>query len=130
MAIDNIVFHNIGGIVDLHNFNDTLAVKLRVRDAGKYVIWGKVVIANSDGSSQNASARLTTLDGVTELDRTDVRIDKISDANKQCLYLQATMVLPDKSANDVIDIRCATFSGNAQESSLFAMLVDGLSPSL
>jgi hypothetical protein len=128
MPIDNIAFTNSNvGVVTLANFNDVVAVRLRVRDEGKYVIFGRVVISNWDGDAQNASARLTTFDGATELDRADVRVDG---SGLQSISLQGTLTLPSPNSNAIVDIRCSTFKGGALESTLFAILVDGLSPSL
>jgi hypothetical protein len=133
MPIDNIAFHSQrGGIVSLHNFADTQILQLEVRDAGKYVVFGKVVITNGDGDNQNASARLTTFNGATEIDRADVRIGAHGHADSLAISLQATLTLPSPQgappANNIIDMRCATFSGSAREAALFAILVDDLNP--
>ena len=94
MPIDNIVYtaSNSGG-ENLNNFVDTVIVRLRVQDAGQFLILGKVVILNDDGDFQEADARLTTLDGETELDRADVRIGPAggSFTGAQEISLQATM---------------------------------------
>jgi hypothetical protein len=116
-------FTNINaGIVDLNNFSDTAVVRLRVDDAGKFVVFGRVIIVNWDGDSQNASAKLTTLDGLIELDRSDVRIS--GDGISLSISLQGTLTLPSKDGNNIIDIRCSTFKGLAQEATLFAIDVD------
>jgi hypothetical protein len=125
MAIPNIAFTNTHvGIVPLNHFADQMVVQLTVRDSGKYVVFGRVVITNWDGDPQNASARLTTHDQATELDRADVRIDSKSCA--QSISLQGTLILPSKTENSIIDIRCSTYNGVAQEATLFAILVDDL----
>lgn len=134
MPADNIVF--IAAKDDstpLKQFADTVIVRLRVRDAGQFLIIGKVVIWNNDGDFQNASARLTTLDGETELDRADVRIgpfaapvNQVSSPGKQEISLQATMSLPANNADTIIDLRCSTFDGGATEAKLFAVLVGSL----
>jgi hypothetical protein len=51
----------------LHNFGDTEILRLWVPDAVIFVVFGRVVISNADGDPQNATARLTTFDGATEL---------------------------------------------------------------
>jgi hypothetical protein len=51
----------------LHNFDDTEIPRLWVPDAGIFVVFGRVVISNADGDPQNATARLATFDGATEL---------------------------------------------------------------
>jgi hypothetical protein len=129
MAI--IAFTNTNpSITPLNNFNEQVVVRLRVPDSGEYVIFGRLVIINEDGDPQNAGARLTTFDGVTELDKADVRLDSVSDGGSQAISLQATLHLPSHEANDVIDIRCGTFSGAARNATLFAISVDGLQGSL
>jgi len=112
------------GTQTLANFADTTIVRLRVADSGKFVIFGRVVIHNSDGDPQNAAARLATFDGATELDKVDVRIGGAGDADSLSLSLQGLMVLPDALNSNVIDLRCATFAGVAREASLFALSVD------
>jgi hypothetical protein len=77
MPIDNIAFYGTNpGSVILHNFADSVVVRvdLRPTDVGKFVVFGRVVIQNWDGDSQFATARLTTLDGKTELDTVTVRL--------------------------------------------------------
>jgi hypothetical protein len=127
VAIDNIAFTvSNPGTVQLHNFNDTVIVRLEKLREGKYVVFGRVVIHNSDGDNQNASAAVTTLDGATQLDRADVRIAGGGGAIDQAVSLQATYTLPSPGTDSTVDIRCATYNGAAVEASLFAILVDGI----
>ena len=94
-------------------------------DVGKFVIVGRVVIMNHDGDSQFATARLTTLDGKTELDKVGVRIGGVSET--QAISLQAVMELgPGKNTDPIVDIRCATYKGLAEHASLLAIQVDDL----
>ena len=132
MPVDNIVFFGTHtNVVSLHNFADNvvLRVDLRPIDSGKFVVWGRVAIMNYDGSSQMATARLTTLDGATELDRADVRLGEVSESDTQAISLQAVLELGvDQKTNTIIDLRCSTFRGHAHQASLLVMRVDELRP--
>jgi hypothetical protein len=133
MPIANVAYANTNASgVSLRNFAPTVVVRLRVDDAGEYVIFGRVVIHNGDFSDQNATAQLTTLDGGTELDRADIRLAATDDfglsPGAQSVSLQGILTLPSNTADNVIDIRCATFFGLASQASLFAVTVDGFSP--
>lgn len=124
MSIQNIAFTETHeGIVTLDNFNDKVVVRLRIPDAGKFVVFGRVVITNYDGDPQNANARLTTFDGATEIDRVNVRITR----GDHSISLQGTLSLPSPASNNIVDIRCATYKGLAREATLFAISVDDLS---
>ena len=129
MAIDNIVFYSTNpGIVNLHNFADSvvLRIDLRPTDVGKFVVFGRVVISNWDGDPQFAIARLTTLDGKTELDKVDVRIGDWSNNPSQSISLQAVLELGQPNADPIVDLRCATFRGNVQQATLFVIQMDDL----
>jgi hypothetical protein len=129
MPVNNIVFFTErAGPTGLDNFDDTVILRLQVQDQGLFLIIAKVCIYNSDRDSQNASARLTTLDGRTELDRAPVRIAPAEgpDPAAQEISLHATMSLPSPDHSYIIDLRCSTYRGSAFEAKLFAVLVDRL----
>jgi hypothetical protein len=74
MAISAFTAVNAGKASLGGNNEEKVLVRLQL-GSGKFIVFGRVLIANlDDGSSQNAGARLTTFDGATELDRADVRI--------------------------------------------------------
>jgi hypothetical protein len=72
------------------NFGDTEILRLRVPDAGIFVVVGRVLISNADGDRQSATARLTAFDGAIELDRADVRIGKGGDADSVSISLRGS----------------------------------------
>ena len=113
--------------------SETVVIRLRVPDPGKYVVFGRLVAVNmvlplSGGvEATNASVRLTTFDGETELDKVDIRVfnDSFGSVNVS-VCLQGTLILPGIVANGIVDIRCIIANGAVQEVSLFAILVDDL----
>jgi hypothetical protein len=120
---------NNTGSIFLDNNNDTVILRLKAtRDDGvKYVILGKVVIQNIDGNdAQNATARLVTDDGKTELDKANVRIAKQdgNDVGAQSVSLQGMLDL--STEDNIVDLRCSLPhpGGNAIEAELFAIPVD------
>lgn len=132
------VFQSIyNGSKDLGQFSFEKVVDLHVPpefDAAKFLVWGRVVMQNNDGDPQNATAEMTTADGNTILDKVDVRIPA-SDTNNNvfspgalAVSLQGIFSLPcsDPESDQIVDIRCATFKGNAIEASLILMVVDDI----
>ena len=107
----------------LQNFNEVVLLRLGLAEPGEYVIFGRVVIRNDDGDGQNASARITTIDGTNLVDRADVRIT--GGGFSQTIHLQGTARVA-QGQPVIADIRCSTFRGFASQSSLFALLVDQL----
>jgi hypothetical protein len=116
------------GPVPLNHFNDTPVIHLQVdQKQSLYLVFGRVVVSNDDDSAQNASARLTTHTGDTQLDRVDLRLDAGSEGKANSISLQGILDLRDpKQFSDVVEMHCATFKGVATEASLFAFSVDGL----
>jgi len=79
MSIQNIAYWTAqSGTTPLTNFENTKVLSLPLpfsQDAIQFfVVFGRVVIQNLDGSPQNASAVLDTSTTTTDLDRVDVRI--------------------------------------------------------
>src|SRR5262249_28263810 len=120
--------------VRLDHFNDTVVLRLiitpgiRTDDRERYyLIFGRVVIFNADGDNQNATARLTTDDGKTELDRVDTRIAYGRGALLQPISLQGNLrgIRQDEV---IVDLRCGTYAGAALQSSIWAVEVDYISP--
>lgn len=122
MGAEIVFFNTSPGKTSLHNFNDRVVVRLQVR-TGKYVIIGRVVIINTDSDPQNGSALLTTLDGQQELDRVDIRLGSRGDAPDLAISLQATFSVEREA---IVDIRCASFVGFAEQASIIAIKVDDI----
>src|SRR5262249_28061940 len=93
---------------------------------GKFVVFARVVLENWDDDDQFAIARLTTLDGKTELDRVDLSIPGSGDGNIQSVSLQAVLDLGQRGTDPIIDLRCATWKGRTSQASLFVISVDDL----
>jgi hypothetical protein len=111
--------------VNLRNFRDEVLVRLLLRP-GFYVVFGKAVVYNLDGSQQKAGAQLTSRDGSNSIDISEVRIDGgsgLDDVEGMAISVQGTLVVAVN--DDIVDIRCATFNGFVQQASLTAILVDG-----
>lgn len=113
--------------VGLSNFGDTWVVGLQLPAAigavSQFVVFGRVIIDNRDGSSQPASARLTTYQGQTELDRVDVTV---GGQVGESISLQGTVRFPNKDPIQfpVVEIHCATYDGLAHQATLLAIPVD------
>jgi hypothetical protein len=131
MPIANIAVFNSANGIGLGNFDETRVVQLQLPplppgpppQVGRYVLFGKVVIANRDGDPQNASARMIT-DGAIELDRVDVRIAEQGQNDRQTITLLGHFT--QNVGRPIIDIRCATFDGEASQADLYAIRVDEL----
>jgi hypothetical protein len=114
------------GPVQLHNFGDTIVVRIKL-DAGIWAIFGKVVIHNVDRDPQYASAKLAARDGSLTLDLTSIQIPGArSDSPTgsgwaQALSVQGILTLPGE---DFVHIACATYKGVAREAQLIAIQVD------
>ncbi len=107
----------------LHHFHDTVCAKITLR-AGKYVLFAKAQLQNFDGDNQNADARLTALQGNAQIDQVTVRLGGLGDSYYMgSVSLLGTWTVQD---DDTIEVRCATYNGNAVWVSLVAMLVDKL----
>lgn len=119
MGAEIVFFNTSPALNNLNNFNDTVIVRLQVR-AGKYVIIGRVVVINTDSDPQNASARMTTLDGLQELDRVDVRLGGRGGAPDMAVSLQATLTV-DREV--ILDVRCASYVAFARQGSIIAIKV-------
>jgi hypothetical protein len=53
--------------------------------------------------------------------------DLVDERLSHCVPLQSTLNLSQPTANEIVDIRCAMASGDAQGASLIAIPVDALS---
>ncbi len=106
----------------LQNNNDVVLIRLGLAEPGVYVVFGRVVILNEDADAQLASARSTVQDGADLVDRVDLNLPGYC---SQTIYLQGTAKV-DAGHPQIVDIRCSTFKGFAQQSSLFAIHVDQL----
>lgn len=105
----------------LHNFTETIVHSIALT-SGKWVVFGKVVVANSDGDAQNVSVKLRSHQS-TVLDKVDLRIPGGSVG--QSISLEAALTAPDATIIR-IDITCSTFAGQAYEAQLIAISVDQL----
>src|SRR5437773_12487576 len=105
-------FNTAGAAVHLSNFSDTVVLRVQVPQ-GKYVVFGKISITNADSDDQNASAQLTSKDGSKIIRNMTVRLDGNSESNSQSVSVQG--VLNVEAGGDIVDIRCATFNGNAAQ---------------
>jgi len=111
------------GAFELHNFHDTLSLTLGVRDEGMYLVFARVDILNRDGDHQNCVVKITSRNGTNLLDRVTLRIP--GGNTRVAVPLQGTLRVPHDT-KEIIEIRCNTFNGVAQESSLFAVQISEL----
>jgi hypothetical protein len=124
-------WQNQGG-VPLGNNSPTVAVRMRLPNTGKFVIWGKVTVINTSGTLADVTVSMTTLDGATTLDSTTFQIGI---GYGTSVPLQSTLDLSQPTADQIVDIRCAldvgttnnAVIGGATSASLIAIPVDALS---
>jgi len=102
----------------------TVVIRLRLPHTGTFVVWGKVVVANSATTAQAGIVLMTTLDGGTALDPAGFTVGVGSSVS---VSLQSTLDLSQPSTNEIVDIRCSTANGTATSASLIAIPVDALS---
>ena len=97
-------------------------MRLNVKEPGAYTVFGRVSIQNDDGDAQlrMPTVKLTHDDGAFLVDRVDVRIPGNS---RHSMPLQGTLRVDTPK---IVDIRCSTFRGSANQSSLFAVQVTDL----
>jgi hypothetical protein len=117
------------GTTKLVGFDNTTVLTLGLRPdptkAKDFIVWGRVVIRNLDGSAQNASATMTTT--AKQIDRVDVRIagdDSSPDPGQsggQTLSLLATLRLTAGDPDNSVQLICATYNGVAQQGQLIAI---------
>lgn len=127
MPVDNIAFYGANPDEEvLKHFDETVVLRLDLRptDTGKYVVFGRVSIENWDDDAQFASAKLTTLDGKTQLDRVDVRLSGHEDGSRQTLCLQAILELGNSKATPIVDLRCSSHMARAAQAKLVVISVD------
>ncbi len=105
----------------------TVVIRLRLPPTGTFVVWGKVVVANTATTAQAGTVQMTTLDGGTSLDAAEFSVGAASGPNVVSVSLQSTLDLSQPNTNEIVDIRCGTASGTATLASLIAIPVDALS---
>src|SRR6476469_2247351 len=102
------------------SINDVTVFRLNVKEHESYTVFGRLSIQHDDGDAQNATVKLTHDDGALLVDRVDVRIPGNS---RHSMSLQGTLRVDTPK---ILDIRCSTFRGSANQSSLFAVQVTDL----
>ncbi len=108
---------------NLNNFDDVAVLSLTVQEPGAYVVFGRVVVTNSDGSNQNARAVISHSNRTSNMDWVDVRV---SNDSSFALSLEGTLFV-SPGAPKVLELRCFTFRGVATRPWLIAVQVDRLS---
>ncbi len=126
-------WQNQGGPgITLSNNSPAVAVRMRLPNTGKFVIWGKVTVINTNGTPADVSVSMTTLDGATTLDSTTFQIGSSYGIT---VPLQSTLDLSQPTADAIVDIRCelgvvtvnSAVIGGMESASLIAIPVDALS---
>jgi hypothetical protein len=108
---------------------DFSPLDLTVSEPGLYLVFARVVLQNDEGDSQNAGARVVHTAGDQThfkefvIDRVNVIIPGHA---RTSISLQGTLqVVPAAPTvpTTVVNLVCATFSGTASQSSIFAVQV-------
>ena len=110
-------------LVQLRNFQDTVVARVTLQ-RGRYVVFGKVVLSNLDGDTQSARVQLAARDGGIILKENSVLLEHLPNGNSQSILILGTATVEDSA--DIVDLRCATFDGEARQISLVAIAVDDL----
>ncbi|HMG84977.1 MAG TPA: hypothetical protein VK574_04510 [Terracidiphilus sp.] len=105
---------NSGDVILDNSFPTVISVTV---PAGSYLIFGKTMVINADGSDQNAICKLSTGD------TTEVHLAGVRDAaDSEAVPVQDAVVnVPDGTK---ISMSCATFDGLARYAKLTAIAVD------
>jgi len=110
-------------LVQLRNFQDTVVARVTLQ-RGRYVVFGKVVLSNLDGDTQSARVQLAARDGGIILKENSVLLEHLPNGNSQSILILGTATVEDSAY--IVDLRCATFDGEARQTSLVAIAVDDL----
>ena len=89
--------------VQVPNNSQTVIVRLRLPNAGSFVVFGRIVITNQSASAANAGVMLTTFDGETVLDQASATIGGGSFTG---VFLQGILTMGTQNVNEIVDIRC------------------------
>lgn len=117
MGADLAVTASNTSTVWLHNFADTIIVKIELARGGKWVIMGRALLGNGDGDYQGATAKLVH-DANVVIDQANIWLNG---GNRTCMYLQGCLVAKER---EVITLECNTYKGEASWGSLIAFRVD------
>lgn len=117
--------YNSGGAVPVFLSSNilTVAVRMRLPNAGMFVIWGTATVTN-EITTAPVTVSMTTLDGATTLATTTF---ELGGATGTCVPVQSTLDLSQPTADEVVDIRCSAMNGTVTAASLIAIPVDALS---
>ena len=107
----------------LEHFEPVVGCRLKI-EGGSYVIYGRVVIGNFDGSPQKVFAQLTVRDGSVILDKVEFFLE--SGPIFDCISVQGVYTLPDGQDEEIVDLRCGTYHGYQECVSLIAISVDAI----
>jgi hypothetical protein len=84
------------------------------------------MVGNSAPNPAILTAKMTTLDGATDLDTVWVSVPAVNAGSIACIALTGYIDLGASDNSDIIDIRCRAESGFAAFGVLFAVPVDQL----
>jgi hypothetical protein len=108
---------NDPGTAHLHDFNDTIVVKMVLRAKGKWILMGRVVITNLDQDEQYATAKLVHDANFVK----DSVMVNIPHPGYDCLYLHAGFI---SNGDETITLECNTHNGLAWHGRIVAFSVD------
>ena len=109
------------GKVGLVNFQEQVLAQITLT-GGNVLVQGKLFVNIGDPDPQGIKGRLTHQDGSIELDVVD--LVRAAGHTGHCICL--TGWITGAAANDIVDLRCQTFFGDASNPRLIAMQVDNL----
>jgi hypothetical protein len=105
----------------LGNFNETPVLQL-YWIGGNVVVQGRVKMINTDGDPQLFKVWLTHGYPRNTIDYVEMTLPGVGAASHQMVYLSGWAF--DLPANEIIEIICATYSGNADIPRMTATLLD------
>ncbi len=108
------------GSVRLGHFHDEIVAKMELVDEGKWLLVGRVGVANLDGDNQDATAPL--------LHDANAVIDEITlympgDNSMTCICVEAGFLA---NGRETITLVCNTYDGFAQQGAFIAFKVDDI----
>ncbi|GAA3113702.1 hypothetical protein GCM10010520_67210 [Rhizobium viscosum] len=105
----------------LGHFRETPILSIQLA-TGSWMLIGRVLVANTDGDPQLATAAFKVRSALTFPDRLDRTI------NANSLFTFPLMGVLDLPSDDTVDLVAATFEGEAVHCSIMAVPVDELDP--
>ncbi len=107
------------GVFQLNQNIERVILSMIVKEPGVYLVFARVLVFNGDSDRQVISVRVTHDNGTYNVDRVAIEPQN----GTYFIALQGTLQV-DADHPKVLELRCATYSGMANDPKIFAVQVD------